>query len=130
MEKETVKLLKSVRTIALVGASNKPNRASFGVMAFLLERGYVVTPVNPQLAGQEILGQRVYASLNDIPHTIDMVDVFRNSYDALNVTREAILINPKLIWLQLGVVNEEAKALALKASIAFVQDKCPKIELA
>lgn len=91
MEDETIKLiLRRVHHIALVGASERPERASYRVMAYLLEQGYRVTPVSPKLAGQTLLGQRVYAALADIPHPIDMVDVFRNAEAAVAVAREAI----------------------------------------
>jgi uncharacterized protein len=121
-----MQLLKQMKTIAIVGASHDASRASHGVMKFLMDKGFEVTPVNPQ--GGEILGQKVYAALADIPHTIDMVDIFRNSDAALDVVREAIPLAPKLIWMQLGVINEAAKALAESHGIAVIMDKCPKIE--
>lgn len=121
-----MQLLKQIKTIALVGASNNPSRPSYGVMRFLLEKGFHVTPVSP--VEGEVLGQKVYAKLADIPHTIDMVDIFRNSDAALEVVKEALALKPKLIWMQLGVVNEEAKALAEQKGITVVMNKCPKIE--
>ncbi|CPR19287.1 Succinyl-CoA synthetase, alpha subunit-related enzymes [Brenneria goodwinii] len=122
-------VLKTVKTIALVGASEKPMRPSYGVMAYLLEQGYEVIPVSPKLAGQTLQGQKVYASLNDIPQHIDMVDVFRQPDAAYDIAKEAIDIGAKVLWLQLGVVNEQAAALARNAGLQVVMDRCPKIEI-
>src|SRR4029079_7693970 len=100
-------ILRSVRTIALVGVSASDVRASYFVFKYLLEQGYDVTPVNPTLAGQELLGHTVYARLADIPHAIDMVDIFRNSQAAGGITDEALALEPppKVLWMQLGVRN-------------------------
>jgi hypothetical protein len=127
-----LEILNNSKSIALVGASNNSARASFGVMAFLLAKGYAVTPVNPLLAGQEIHGQKVYAALSDIPHKIDMVEIFRNSDDALAVVEEALTLEtlPKSIWMQLGVVNEQAASLAKAKGLKVVMNNCPKIVLA
>lgn len=123
-------ILKSVKTIALVGASANIVRPSFFVMKYLIDKGYSVIPVNPGLAGQELLGQKVYASLADIPLSIDMVDVFRNSDAAMAITDEALALpeKPKVIWMQLSVRNDEAAAKAEQAGVQVVMNRCPKIE--
>lgn len=127
-------LLKDVKTIAVVGASNRPERASFEVMGALLGRGYTVYPINPNLAGETILGQKVYASLADASAPVDMVDVFRNSSDALGVVHQAISLKDRLaikaVWLQLGVINATAMDDAEAAGLIAVMDRCPKIEFA
>jgi uncharacterized protein len=123
-------ILRDVKTIALVGASNNEVRPSFFVLNYLLEKGYQVFPINPGLVGKEISGQLVYASLADVPVAIDMVDIFRNSEAALQITQEALALNvlPKVIWLQLGVRNDEAAALAEAHGLKVVMDRCPKME--
>ena len=128
-EQEIKTILQQVKSIALVGASDKPHRASYGVMAYLLSQGYQVIPVSPKLAGQKLLEQKVYATLADIPQPIDMVDVFRNSEAAFGVAEEAIAIKAKVLWLQLGVINEEAEKLATEAGLKVVMDRCPKIDI-
>jgi uncharacterized protein len=123
-------ILRSVRTIALVGATDNDRRASNFVLRYLLDKGYEVTPVNPGLAGQELLGRKVYASLRDIPHTLDMVDIFRNSQAAGAITDEALSLTPlpKVIWMQLTVRNDEAAARAEAKGIKVVMNRCPKME--
>ncbi|WP_159564435.1 CoA-binding protein [Budvicia diplopodorum] len=128
-DNEILAVLQQVKTIALVGASDKPARDSYKVMAFLLAQGYQVIPVSPKLAGETLLGQRVYASLKDIPITIDMVDVFRNSDAAYEVAEEAIAIKAKVLWLQIGVVNHQAEKMAQRAGLNVIMDLCPKIEI-
>ncbi|NPE52710.1 CoA-binding protein [Dickeya dadantii] len=122
-------VLNQVKTIALVGASENPARPSYGVMAYLLGQGYRVIPVSPRLAGQTLLGQTAYASLDDIPEPVDMVDVFRQPDAAFEVAQEAIAIGARVLWLQIGVINEAAAVLAHDAGLTVVMDRCPKIEI-
>ena len=110
-DEELRRILTSTRRIAVVGASNKPARPSYGVMEFLLEQGFDVTPVNPGLAGQEILGRKVVATLAEAA-PLEMVDLFRNSAEVAEPVAEAVRLGAKTIWMQLGVVNEEAAATA------------------
>ena len=119
----------ATKVIALVGASNKPERDSHDVMAYLQAKGYRVIPVNPGLAGQKLLGETVYATLADIPEKIDMVDIFRNSEAAGETVDEAIAIKTKTIWMQLGVINDAAAARAESAGITVIMNRCPKIEM-
>ncbi|UPS64296.1 CoA-binding protein [Providencia rettgeri] len=128
-DQEIAEILKRVRTIALVGGSDKVNRPSYEVMEYLLHQGYTVIPVSPKLAGQTLLGQLVYEKLSDIPEPIDMVDVFRNAEAAVGVAREAVEVKAKVLWLQKGVISEEAQQIALRAGLQFVMDKCPKQEI-
>jgi uncharacterized protein len=123
-------VLQDVKTVALVGASANTVRPSYFVMKYLIEKGYTVFPVNPGLAGQELLGQQVYATLADIPVSVDMIDIFRNSEAALDVTKEALalVIKPKVIWMQLSVRNDEAAALAEAEGLRVVMNRCPKME--
>lgn len=121
-------ILSSTKTIALVGASANPERPSHEVMHFLQSRGYRVIPVNPGLAGQELLGETVRASLRDIPEPIDMVDIFRASDAVPPIVEDAIAIKAKTVWMQLNVRHDEAAARAQAAGLAVVMDRCPKIE--
>jgi predicted CoA-binding protein len=123
------KILTETKTIALVGASPKPERPSHYVMQFLLTKGYTVFPVNPGLEGKELLGQLVYGSLAAIPDKIDMIDIFRNAEAVPAIVDEAISIGAKSIWMQLGVVNEAAAQTAKDAGMDVVMDACPKIEI-
>ena len=120
-------ILTQTRRIALVGASNRPERPSHGVMQFLLAKGWAVTPVNPGLAGQTLLGQAVVASLAEAG-PLDMVDVFRASDQAGAVVDEAIRLGAHSVWLQLGVIDPAAADRARAAGLAVVMDRCPAIE--
>lgn len=120
-------LLLRTRRIAVVGASDRPGRPSHGVTAFLIARGYDVTPVNPTLAGESLHGRPVAAGL-EAAGPLDMVDVFRRSADAGAVVDEAIRLGAKSVWLQLGVIDEEAAGRARSAGLAVVMDRCPAIE--
>ncbi len=125
-------ILTTVRTIAVVGWSPKPDRASHGVAAFLARKGYRVIPVNPGQAGQEALGATVRASLAEVVEKdgpVDMVDVFRRSEEAGAVVDEAIAIRTKAVWLQLGVIDDAAMARARAAGLLAVQNHCPAIEI-
>jgi predicted CoA-binding protein len=123
-------ILNTVKTIAMVGASAKDNRPSYFAFKYLGERGYNMIPINPGLAGKELLGRKIYARLSEVPEPIDMVDVFRASNYALPIVQEALTLNPKprVIWMQLGVRNDEAAALAEANGLKVVMNRCPKIE--
>jgi predicted CoA-binding protein len=125
-------ILAGTRTIAMVGASAVSNRPSFFAMKYLIGKGYAVIPVNPNLAGGEIQGQRVYATLADVPGPVELIDIFRNSAAARGVVREAIALKDRLgikvIWMQLGVRNDEAAAEAAAAGLKVVMNRCTKIE--
>jgi O-acetylhomoserine (thiol)-lyase len=121
-------ILSSVKTIAMVGASANWNRPSFFVMKYLQGKGYRVIPVNPGIAGQQLLGETVFAGLADIPDPVDMVDMFRQSSAAPAIVAEAIAIGARVVWMQLGVRHEEAAATAEAAGLQVVMDRCPKIE--
>jgi predicted CoA-binding protein len=131
---EIRQILQETEVIALIGASSNPSRPSFGVMKFLQARGKRVIPVNPGLAGQSLLGETVYATLADIPRDmgVDLVDVFRNSDAVLPIVEQALadLPNLRVIWLQLGVESAAGAELAEAQDVAWVQNRCPKIEYA
>ena len=123
-------ILNTVKTIAMVGLSPKDNRPSYLAFKYLLDRGYHMIGVNPGQAGGEVLGQKVYAKLSDIPEPIDMVDIFRGSQYALPIVEEALALKPppQVIWMQLTVRNDEAAAKAEAAGLKVVMNRCPKIE--
>jgi uncharacterized protein len=123
-------ILNTVKTIAMVGASEKENRPSYFAFKYLLERGYRMIPVNPGHAGETMLGRRIYARLADIPEPVDMIDIFRGSPYALGVVQEALTLKtrPLVIWMQLGVRNDEAAVLAEANGMKVVMNRCPKIE--
>jgi len=123
-------LLNSVKTIAIVGASQKDVRPSYFVARYLLDKGYCVFPINPGVAGQVVLGQKVYGHLKEVPEPLDMVDVFRTSDAAPAIVEEALALSPrpKVIWMQLGVRNDDAAATAEAAGLSVVMNRCPKIE--
>jgi predicted CoA-binding protein len=123
-------ILRSVKTIAVVGVSDKPSRASYAVFEFLLARSYHVIGVNPGLAGKTVHGAPVFESLTKVPESIDMVDIFRNSAAAGAVVDAALTIDPlpSVIWMQLGVRNDEAAARARARGVKVVMNRCPKIE--
>jgi len=125
-------VLRSTKTIAMVGASGNDMRPSYFAMMYLLAKGYIVHPINPGMAGKNILGQTVYASLKDVPPPVDMVDIFRTSEAAPGVVREVLEEKDRLgvrtVWMQLGVVSQEAAELARAAGLTVIMDRCPKIE--
>ena len=123
-------LLENTRTIAMIGASDRPDRPSYGVMKALQDHGYRVIPVNPQITGEHVHGEFVFRELSQLGDPIDLVDIFRRPIAAGEAVDEAIAAGAKAVWMQLGVVNEDAAARAEAAGLKVVMDRCPKIELA
>lgn len=125
-------ILRSTKAIAMVGASGNDMRPSYFAMMYLLAKGYTIHPINPAMAGKTVLGRTVYGSLKDVPAPVDMVDIFRTSDAAPGVVREALAeknrLGIKVIWMQLGVISEEAAEMARAAGLTVVMDRCPKIE--
>jgi predicted CoA-binding protein len=123
-------ILNTVKSIAMVGASEKENRPSYFAFKYLLERGYAMIPVNPGHAGGDMLGRRIYARLADIPEPVDMVDIFRAARYALPIVQEALALKPRpqVIWMQLGIRSDEAAALAEANGLKVAMNRCPKIE--
>jgi predicted CoA-binding protein len=128
-DEDIAELLTNARTIAVVGASDRPSRPSYGVMQFLQEHGYRVFPVNPQITGEHVLGEFVWRELAQIGVPIDIVDIFRRPEAAAEAVQQAIFAGAKAVWMQIGVVNEEAAAWAESAGLKVVMDRCPKIEI-
>ena len=122
-------ILQRVKTIAMVGASSNWNRPSYFVIKYLQGKGYRVIPVNPGIAGETLLGERAYASLRDIPEPVDMVDVFRPARDAPAIVEDAIAIGAKVVWMQLGVRDDDAAARAEAHGLKVVMNRCPAIEI-
>jgi predicted CoA-binding protein len=125
-------ILRSSRYVAMVGASGNENRPSYFAMKYLLDKGFRVRPINPGMAGKKILNQDVYASLKDVPGPIDIVDIFRGAEYAPKIVAEALAekdrLGFKVVWMQLGVISEEAAAMAEAAGLTVIMDRCPKIE--
>ena len=126
---DIAQLLAETRTIALIGASDRPDRPSWGVMKFLQDHGYRVLPVNPQITGEHIHGEYVWRDLSQIGEPIDMVDIFRRPLAAGEAVDEAIAAGAKSVWLQIGVINEDAANRAEAAGLKVVMNRCPKIEI-
>jgi predicted CoA-binding protein len=124
-------ILNTVKTIAMVGVSANTSRPSYFAFKYLLERGYRMIPINPGLAGQDLLGQKVFGTLADVTEPVDMVDIFRASQYALPIVEQALAMTPRprVIWMQLGIRNDEAAALAEANGLKVVMNRCPKIEL-
>lgn len=122
-------LLEGARTIAMVGASDRPDRPSYGVMAFLQRHGYRVIPVNPQITGEHVGGEFVFRDLHQLGDPIDIVDIFRRPQAAGEAVDEAIAVGARAVWMQLGVVNHEAAARAEAAGLQVVMDRCPAIDI-
>lgn len=126
---DIARLLSSTRTIAMIGASDRPDRPSYAVMKYLQSRGYRVFPVNPQITGEHVHGEYVWRELSQIGEKIDLVDIFRRPQAAGEAVDEAIAAGAKAVWLQVGVINEEAAARAEAAGLAVVMDRCPMIDI-
>lgn len=128
-DEDIAELLRNARTIAVVGASDRPDRPSYGVMRFLKDWGYRVLPVNPQITGEHVLGEFVWRELAQIGIPIDIVDIFRRPEAAAEAVQQAIFIGAKAVWMQIGVINEEAAAMAEAAGLKVVMNRCPHIEI-
>ena len=128
-DEDIAELLTNSRTIAMIGASDRANRPSYGVMKFLQDWGYRVFPVNPQITGEHVHGEFVWRELAQIGVPIDIVDIFRRPQAAAEAVEQAIFAGAKAVWMQIGVVNEEAAAKAEAAGLKVVMDRCPKIEI-
>lgn len=129
-DEDIAELLQTARTIAMIGASDRPDRASHGVMRFLQQHGYRVIPVNPQITGEHVHGEFVWTSLAEVGVPIDIVDIFRRPQAAGEAVDEAIAAGAKAVWMQIGAINEDAARRAEEAGLKVVMDRCPKIEIA
>ncbi|MGH2614290.1 MAG: CoA-binding protein [Thermomicrobiales bacterium] len=125
---ERLRILTENRTIAMVGLSADPMRPSHFAAIYMQSEGYDIIPVNPRYTGQTILGQPVYASLEEIPRPVDIVDVFRRADEVPGIARSAVSIGAKVLWMQLGVINDDAAQIAREAGLEVVMDRCVKIE--
>ena len=121
-------ILSKYKSIAMVGVSNDPTKASTIVMKYMQKYGFKVFPVNPKAKGQKILGEEVFEKITDIKDTVDIVDVFRPSKEALDIAKDTVSIKAKVLWLQLGIKSEEAKKIVEENKIEYVEDKCTKME--
>ncbi len=128
-DEDIAELLANARTFAVIGASDRPDRPSYGVMEFLQGWGYRVLPVNPHITGEHVHGEFVWRELAQIGVTIDIVDVFRRPEKACEAVDQAIAVKAKAVWLQIGVINEEAAERAQAAGLKVVMNRCPKIEI-
>jgi predicted CoA-binding protein len=128
-DEDITELLTNARTIAMIGASDRPSRPSYGVMKFLQDHGYRVIPVNPQITGEHVHGEYVWRELGQVGEPIDIVDIFRRPQAAGEAVDQAIEAGAKAVWLQLGVINEVAAAKAEAAGLKVVMNRCPKIEI-
>lgn len=128
-DEDIAELLTNARTIAVIGASDRPERPSYGVMKALQDHGYRVLPVNPQITGEHVLGEFVWRELAQIGVPIDIVDIFRRPDAVDEAVEQAIFVGAKAVWMQIGVINEEAAARAEEAGLKVVMDRCPKIEI-
>ena len=121
-------ILSKYKSIAMIGVSNDPTKASTIVMKYMQKYGFKVFPVNPKAKGQKILGEEVYEKITDIKELVDIVDVFRPSNEAINIAKETVSIKAKVLWLQLGIKSEEAKKIVEENKIEYIEDKCTKME--
>jgi len=121
-------ILSKFKSIAMVGVSNDQTKASTIVMKYMQQYGFKVFPVNPRAKGQKILGEKVYEKITDIKDTVDIVDVFRPSNEAINIAKDTVRIKAKVLWLQLGIKNDEAKKIVEKNKIEYIEDRCTKME--
>ena len=124
----TKEILRKYKKIAIVGASKDLTKTSSIVMKYLQKYGFKVYPVNPSMKGEEILGEKVFGSVSEIDSTVEIIDVFRPSSEAIEIAKEAVKINAKVLWLQLDIKNEEAKKIAEENDILYIDNKCTKIE--